>query len=140
MPLAIRRRDWRKVVESPDGAVWPTASRHVATTADPVLLKALGRALRWQRLLDDGTYDSVSDIARAEKLGRTYVGDVLRMTLLAPEIVEATVEGRQGHGVTLPRLMKCVPLKWHSHHTQSHNNEKRRAVARRSFGAPGGTC
>ena len=56
VPLAIRKRGGRKVVASPDGSVLPTAPRHVTTNADPALLKALGRAFRWKRLLDDGTY------------------------------------------------------------------------------------
>ena len=112
VPLAIRKRGGRKVVVSPDGSVLPSAPRHVATNADPALMKALGRAFRWKRLLDDGTYASVSDIARAEKLDRTYVGDVLRLTLLAPEIVEAILEGRQGEDVTLPGLMKPFPSEW----------------------------
>jgi hypothetical protein len=117
VPLAIRKRGGRKVVVSPDGSVLPTAPRHMATNADPSLLKALGRAFRWKRLLDDGIYASVSDIARAEKLDRTYVGDILRLTLLAPGIVEAIVEGRQPKGVTLPELMKGVPTEWKTQHT-----------------------
>lgn len=112
VPLAIRKRGGRKVVVSPDGSVLPTAPRHVATNADPALLKALGRAFRWKRMLDAGTYASLSDIARAEKLDRTYVGDVLRLTLLAPEIVEAIVEGRQWEGMTLTVLMKGVAVEW----------------------------
>ena len=115
VPLAIRKRGGRKVVVSPDGAVLPTALRHVATNADPSLLKALGRAFRWKRLLDDGTYASVSNIARAEKLDRTYVGDVLRLTLLAPSVVEAIVEGKQAEGVTLPVLMKGLAVEWETH-------------------------
>jgi hypothetical protein len=112
VPLAIRKRGGRKLVVSPDGSVLPTASRQVTTKADPALLKALGRAFRWKRLLDDGIYASVSDIARAEKLDRTYVGDVLRLTLLAPVLVEAILEGRQGEGVSLPELMKPFPIEW----------------------------
>ncbi len=112
VPLAIRRRGGRRVVVSPDGSVLPTAPRHVATNADPSLLKALGRAFRWKRLLDDGTYASVSDISRAEKLDRTYVGDVLRLTLLAPDLIEAILEGRAGQEVTLPRLVEPWPLIW----------------------------
>lgn len=112
VPLVIRKRGGRKVVVSPDGSVLPTAQRHVATNADPALLKALGRAFRWKRLLDDGTYASVSDIARAEKLDRTYVGDVLRLTLLAPEVVEAIVDGRQPGIITLPALLRPWPLEW----------------------------
>jgi hypothetical protein len=119
VPLAIRKRGGRKVVVSPDGSVLPTAPRHVTTNADPTLLKALGRAFRWKRLLDDGTYASVSEIARAEKLDRTYVGDVLRLTLLAPGIVETILEGRQEEGVTLPVLMKGVPVEWETQRTVS---------------------
>lgn len=100
------------MVASPDGAVLPAAPRHVATNADPSLLKALGRALRWWRLLGDGTYAAVSDIARAEKLDRIEAGDVPRLTLLAPEIVEASVVGRQGEEVTLPVLKKPFPVEW----------------------------
>jgi hypothetical protein len=112
VPLAIRKRGGRKVVVTPDGSVLPTKPSHVTTNADPALLKALGRAFRWKRLLDDGTYASVSDIARGEKLDRTYVGDVLRLTLLAPEIVEAIVEGRPGEGMTLPAVMAPFSIEW----------------------------
>jgi hypothetical protein len=101
------------VVLSPDGSVLPGTQRQVTTAADPTLLKALGRAFRWQKLLDDGTYASISDIARAETLDRTYVGDILRLTLLAPWVVEAILEGRQEEGVTLPALLKSFPLEWH---------------------------
>jgi hypothetical protein len=97
---------------APDGSVLPGTPRQATTTADPALLKALARAFRWKRMLDDGRYASVSDIARAEKLDRTYVGDMLRLTLLAPDIVEAIVEGRQPAGMTLPGLMKAFPVEW----------------------------
>ena len=100
------------MVVSPDGSMLPGSPRQVTTAADPTLLKALGRAFRWQKLLDDGTYASISDIARAEKLDRTYVGDMLRLTLLAPAIVEAIVEGRQPAEMTLPVLMKPFALEW----------------------------
>lgn len=112
VPLAIRKRGGRKVVVSPDGSVLPTAKRHGDVNADPALLKALGRAFRWKRLLDDGTYASVSDIARMEKIDRGYAGSVLRLTLLAPDLVEAIVEGRAGEAVTLPRLIEPWPTIW----------------------------
>jgi len=97
---------------SPDGLVIPGAPRQATTTADPALLKALARAFRWRRLLEDGRYASVSDLARAEKLERTYIGDVLRLTLLAPATVEAILEGRQAEGMTLPVLMKPFATEW----------------------------
>ena len=111
-PLSIRKRGGRTVVVSPDGSMLPGSPRQVTTAADPTLLKALGRAFRWQKLLDAGTYASISDIARAEKLDRTYVGDVLRLTLLAPWVVEAIIEGRQAAEIALPVLMKSFAAEW----------------------------
>jgi hypothetical protein len=112
VPMAIRKRGGRKVIVSPDGSVLPGAPRQATTAADPALLKALARAFRWKRLLDDERYASVSEIARAEKLDRTYVGDILRLTLLAPAVVEAIMEGRQPVEMTLPMLMKPFPVEW----------------------------
>ena len=97
---------------APDGSVLPGVPRQMATTADPSLLKALGRAFRWKRLLDDGTYASVSDIARAEKIDRGYAGSVLRLTLLAPDIVEAIVAGRHPPDLSLPALLEPWPAEW----------------------------
>ena len=111
VPLVIKKRGGRKIVVAPDGSVLPGAPRQARTTADPALLKALARAFRWRRMLEDGRYGSVSDIARAEKIDRTYAGDIL-LTLLAPEIVEAIVEGRQPADMTLPVLMKPFPVEW----------------------------
>ena len=94
---------------------------HTTTRADPALLKALARAFRYQRMLDDGRYASISEMAAAEKLDRGYLGRLLQLTLLAPEpkatpggryIVEAIVEGRQPQGVTLPRLMEPFAVAW----------------------------
>ncbi len=80
--------------------------------ADPALVKALARAHRWQCMLDEGRYASISEMAAAEKLDRGYLGRVLQLTLLAPDIVEATLDGRQSHGVGLRRLMEPFPLEW----------------------------
>ena len=57
-------------------------------------------------MLEDGRHASVSDIARAAKIDRIYAGDIVRLTLLAPEIVEVNNEGRQSADMTLPVLMK----------------------------------
>lgn len=53
------------------------------------MVKALSRAFRWQRLLENGTYTCLDEIAKAEKIGPSFVSRVIRLTLLAPEIVEA---------------------------------------------------
>ena len=68
VPLAIRRRPGRKTVVVPMGSSTAVAQ----TRADPALLKALARAFRWQRMLDDGRYGSISEMAAAEKIERGY--------------------------------------------------------------------
>lgn len=73
------------------------------------MVKALARAFRWQRLLEDGRFDSISAIAAAEKIDRGYVGAVLRLTLLAPDIVEAILSGRCGE-LGVARLLKPFPV------------------------------
>ena len=61
---------------------------------DTTLIKALVRAHRWQRMLDDGRFGSVSELAVTEKLDRIYLSRILMFTLLAPDIVEAIMDGR----------------------------------------------
>ena len=109
VPLAIRRRPGRKTVVMPEGG---PATAPTRTRADPALVKALARAFRYQRLLDEGRYASISEIAAAEKIERGYLGSLLRLTLLAPDIVEYILDGRQPQGVSLPRLLEPFPLAW----------------------------
>ena len=82
------------------------------TRADPALVKALARAFRYQRLLDEGRYASISEMAAAERIERGYLGTLLRLTLLAPDIVEAILDGRQPDGLALPRLMEPLEPAW----------------------------
>ncbi len=109
VPLAIRRRPGRKTVVTPvrngGGAVLPAR-------ADPALVKALARAFRYQRLLDEERYSSISEMAAAEKIERGYLGTLLRLTLLAPDIIEAVLDGRQPDRMGLPTLMDPFPLEW----------------------------
>ncbi len=109
VPLAIRRRPGRKTVVTPEGA--PTAARS-GTRADPALVKALARAFRYQRLLDEGRYASISEMAAAERLDRGYLGRVLQLTLLAPDLVEAILDGRQSADLGLPMLMDAASADW----------------------------
>jgi hypothetical protein len=108
VPLAIRHRPGRKTVVTP---VLPGCVPTTATRADPALVKALARAFRYQRLLDEGRYGSISEMAAAEKLERGYLGTLLRLTLLAPEIIEALLDGRE-LGLGLPRLLEPFPTSW----------------------------
>ena len=107
VPLAIRRRGSRKVVMAPEGADWAPPR----TRVDSTLVKALARAFRWRRMLEEGRYGSLADLAAAEKINPSYVSRVLRLTLLAPDIVEAILDGRRPE-MTLPALMGPFSLEW----------------------------
>jgi hypothetical protein len=109
VPLTIRRRPGRKTVVMP---VRSSAEAGLATRAEPALLRALARAFRYQRLLDEGRYVSISEMAEAERIERGHLGTLLRLTLLAPDIVEAILDGRQPDGRELPRLMEPFPTDW----------------------------
>ena len=118
--LTIRRRGGRKTIISPDGEVTAVGRGIPAdiaiTRGDPALVKALARAFRWKRMLDDRRYGSVAELAAAERFNESYVSRILRLTLLAPEIVEAVLDGRQSADITLPALMKAFPVEWQSQH------------------------
>ncbi|MGI9128140.1 MAG: hypothetical protein ACR2IG_08005 [Roseomonas sp.] len=115
VPLTIRRRGGRKQIIGPDGAVarqGDGGTGFVPVPSDPALVKALARGFRWRRMLEDGRYASISEMAKAEGIERGYLGSLLRLTLLAPEMVEAIVDGRQAEGVTLPGMLEGVPVAW----------------------------
>jgi hypothetical protein len=115
VPLTIRRRGGRKQIIGPDGAVTRPGDNGdavVPVRGDPALIKALARGFRWRRMLEEGRYASISEMAKAEGIERGYLGSLLRLTLLAPEMVEAIVAGRQPEGVTLPGLLEEVPVVW----------------------------
>ena len=109
VPLTIRRRGGRKQIIGPDGAVarpGECGAGVVSVNGDPALIKALARGFRWRRMLEDGRYASISEMAKAEGIERGYLGTLLRLTLLAPEMVEAILDGRQPSEMTLPGLLK----------------------------------
>lgn len=110
--LKIRRRPGRKTVVTPVLAA--SADTTIATRSDPALVKALARAFRYQRLLDEGRYASISEMAGGEKIERGYLGCLMRLTLLAPDIVEAILDGRQSDETRLDRLLRPAPALWAS--------------------------
>ena len=79
---------------------------------DDALVKALARAFRWKRMLESGEFATIAELAEREGIAPSYMTRVLRLTLLAPDIVEAILEGRQGPDVTLARLMDGFPKEW----------------------------
>ncbi len=109
VPFAIRKRGGRKLVITPDGVAAVAAPR---ARVDSALLKALARGFRWRKLLETGDFSTIEEIADAENINPSYVSRVLRMTLLAPDIVEAILAGRQPEGLTMARAMQPFPVAW----------------------------
>ncbi len=115
VPLKIRQWGGRKAIIAPDGApLTPDEAQGgpIPTRGDPALVKALARAHRWRRMLEAGEHGTVRELAKAEKVNETYISRALRLTLLAPDTVEAILYGRQPEGMTLPGLMEGVAVEW----------------------------
>lgn len=109
VPFAIRKRGGRKIVITPDGA---TAVPAPKANIDSALLKALARGFRWRKLLEAGDFSTIEELADAESINQSYVSRVLRMTLLAPDLVDAILAGRQTVELTMDRAMRPFPLGW----------------------------
>lgn len=107
IPLTFRKRGGRKLVVTPDGAEWAPRPR-----VDNAMVKALARAFRWRKMLDEGVHATLEDLARAKGVHATYVSRILRLTLLAPDIVEAILDGRQAAELQLDNLLDGFPLEW----------------------------
>ena len=109
VPLTIKRRQNRKLLIPP--------APDVATAGgfDVPMIKTLGKAFYWKRLIDEGVYPTTADLARALKLEPGWAAEVLRMTMLAPDIVEAIFEGRQPRHLNLHTLrgrQDLLPRDW----------------------------
>ena len=108
VPLAVQKqRGGRKLMIAP-----ASTSKRGSSGADTTLVKALTRAFRWRRQMETGRYGTINELAAAEKINSSYVSRLLRLTLLAPDIVEAILDGRQPEGMTLPGLMGPFPVEW----------------------------
>lgn len=83
---------------------------------DNKLVKALARAFRWKRMLESGEFATTAELAAHEGIAPSYMTRVLRLTLLAPDIVEAILDGQQGPEVTLAKVLGQFPMDWSEQH------------------------
>jgi hypothetical protein len=109
VPLALKRRGGRKLVVTLHGGPACSPPRPYV---DNTVIRALARAHRWKRMFESGNYGSVADLAGAEKINHSYLGRVLRLTLLAPDIAEAILDGRQPRSIQLDRFLRPIPIDW----------------------------
>ena len=118
VPITFLQRGRRKQILTPRGAApWSPAPR-----VDSALVKAVVRAHRWRQMLESGDYASSAELAKAEKVNDSYVSRILRLTLLAPDIVEAILAGRQQSSLQLDELLKPLPAAWVLQHSALHNS------------------
>ena len=111
IPLKVRRKQNRKLLTPPSG----TRANVMSGGLDIPMIKTLGKAFYWQRLLDEGKYATTTDLARALKLETGWVAEVLRMVNLAPDIVEAILEGTQPRHLNLHTIrgrQESLPRQW----------------------------
>lgn len=108
VPFEVKKRGGRKLIVTPEGV----AAEAQRPRIDNTMVKALARAHRWRRVLESGKYATISELAAAEKINKSYLSRVLRLTLLAPDMVEAILDRRQPEGVTVKELLQPLPAEW----------------------------
>jgi hypothetical protein len=106
VPMTFTIRGGRKTILS-DATPAPPQPR-----IDNALLKALARAHRWRRMIESGEYASITELAKAEGVNQSYACRMLRLSLLAPRIVTAILDGRHDSDVMLKQVMKPLPVRW----------------------------
>ncbi|SFC90113.1 hypothetical protein [Tropicimonas isoalkanivorans] len=105
VPFRIVKRGGRKEMRLPEGVAQPRRT-------DSALGKALARAFRWKRMLESGEYATIAELAEREGIAPSYMTRVLRLTLLAPDIIEGILDGKQGPEVRLAEVLEPFPLTW----------------------------
>jgi hypothetical protein len=105
VPFRVVKHGGRKEMHLPEGAAQPRWT-------ESTLAKALARAFRWKRMLESGEFTTIAELAEREGIASSCMTRVLRLTLLAPDIVEATLDGTQEPEVTLARVLEPFPGNW----------------------------
>jgi hypothetical protein len=117
IPVTFLQRGGRKQILTPPGTTpWSPATR-----VDTALVKAVVRAHRWRQMLESGEYANSAELAKAEKVNDSYLSRILRLTLIAPDIIEAILTGRQPSTLQLDDLLKPLPAVWELQHSALFN-------------------
>ena len=105
VPFRFVKRGGRKEIIPPPGARQPRQT-------DDTLVKALARAFRWKRMLESGEFSTITELAQREKIAAPFLTRTMRLAQLAPDLVEAILDGRQPRGLTLEALREPLPSDW----------------------------
>lgn len=105
VPFRVVKRGGRKEIQLPENA--PQTRR-----SDNTLIKALGRAFRWKRMMESGEFATIAELAESERIAAPYLTRTMRLSLLSPDLVEAILDGRQPRHLTLEILRQPLPQNW----------------------------
>lgn len=105
VPFRVVKRGGRKEMQLPEGTAQPRKP-------DNTLIKALARAFRWKRMLETGEYATIADLADREGIAAPYLTRTMRLAQLAPDLVEAILDGRQPRDLTLEAMRGQIPEEW----------------------------
>jgi hypothetical protein len=108
IPIRLQRRGGRKLIMTPKGVAAPARKPR----RDETLIKALVRAHGWRRQIESGRAKSITDLAEQAGVTDAYVCRLLPLTCLAPDIVEAILDGRQPKELRLAEMLGNGPLHW----------------------------
>ncbi len=108
VPIQMKRRAGRRRIVVTE----QVPSRQVARTYSESLALAIARAHHWKGLIDSGKFASLSELATAIGLAVSYAARIYRLTYLAPDIIEAILDGREPEGLSMRVLCKPVPAEW----------------------------
>jgi hypothetical protein len=108
IPIRLQRRGGRKLIMTAEGSAAPTPK----PSRDETRVKALVRAHRWRRHIESGQAKSITDLAEQEGVTDAYVCQLLPLTCLAPDLVEAILDGRQPKGLRLAEMLGNGPFAW----------------------------
>ena len=107
IPLAFKRKNGRPRIFAPD-----VEPHFQARVQDPHILRALGRAWSWRRKLETGEASTIQDIAKAEKVSDRFVGPMMRLAYLSPDVLERLLVSREPPSVTLVQMIDATYLPW----------------------------
>jgi hypothetical protein len=117
VPMAFAIRGGRKQIisefgQATDMTAVMTAPRRAPHRIENALIKALARAYRWQRMIENGEYASITELAQAQNINQSYACRILRLALLAPSIVSDILNGHRTSDMMLTRILKKLPVRW----------------------------
>jgi hypothetical protein len=127
IPIRLQRRGGRKLIITPEG----TSPAPRRSAPDKTLVKALVRAHRWRRRIENGRAKSITDLAEQEGVTDAYVCRPLPLTCLAPDIVEAILDGRQSQSLRLAEMLGNGPSAWEEQRVRWSGRDRTRHGVRR---------